>query len=62
MWDLRTFAQFQRSETSPGLLEDFMDGYITLRLSPLAVEHSVVVMTPGSQTRRFSPTLNIMGS
>ena len=47
---------------SPGLFEVFMDGCITLRLSPLAVEHSVVVMNAGSQTRQFSATLDIMGS
>ena len=26
--DLRTLAQFQGSEMSPGLFQDFMDGYI----------------------------------
>ena len=31
---------------SPRLFQDFMNGYI--RLSPLAVEHIVVVMTAGS--------------
>ena len=30
MWDLRTFAQFQEGETSPGLSQDFVDGYIKL--------------------------------
>ena len=28
MWDLITLAQFQVSEMSPGLFQDFMDGYI----------------------------------
>ena len=28
MWDLRTFAEFQGSKMSSGLLQDFMDGYI----------------------------------
>ena len=28
MWDLITLAQFQGSEMSPGLFQDFMDGYI----------------------------------
>ena len=46
----RTLPQFQGSEMSPGLFEDFMDGYI--RLSALAVEHTVVIMAAGSQSRR----------
>ena len=33
----------------------------TLRLYPLVVEHSVVVMTAGSQSR-LNPRLNPMGS
>ena len=41
VWNLRTILQFQKSEISPGL-----------RLLPLAVEHNVVVMTAGSQSRR----------
>ena len=28
MWDLITLAYFQESEMSPGLFQDFMDGYI----------------------------------
>ena len=28
MWDLITLAQFHGSEMSPGLFQDFMDGYI----------------------------------
>ena len=52
VWDLRILAQFQGNKMSPGLFQGFMDGYIkTLRLSPLAVEQSVVVMTAGSQSR-----------
>ena len=47
---LRRLAQCQRIEMSPGLLQDFMDGYI--RLSPLAIEHGVVVMTEGFQSIR----------
>ena len=47
----KTLAQFQGSEMSPGLFQDFMDGYI--RLSALAVEHTFVLMTAGSQSRRF---------
>ena len=27
VWDLRTLAQLQGSEMSPGLFEDFLDGY-----------------------------------
>ena len=27
VWNLRTLAQFQESEISPGLFQDFMDGY-----------------------------------
>ena len=44
---LRTFAEFQGSEMSPGILQDFTNGYI--KLSTLTVEHSVVVITWGSQ-------------
>ena len=33
---IKTLTQFQGSEISPGLFQDFIDGYITL--SPLAVE------------------------
>ena len=40
MWDLRTLAQFQGSEMSPGLFQDFMGIQ-----NPLVVEHSVVVKT-----------------
>ena len=50
MWDLRTIAEFKGSEMSPVLLQDFMDGYI--RLSPLAAEHSVVLMIAGSHSRQ----------
>ena len=50
VWDLRTIAQFQGSEMSPGLFQDFMDWYI--KLSTLAVEHNVVVMIAGSQSRQ----------
>ena len=50
MWDLRTLAQFQGNEMSPGLFQDFLDGYI--RLSTLAVEPSVVVMTAGFHSRK----------
>ena len=28
VWELRTLAQFQGSEMSPGLFQDFMDRYI----------------------------------
>ena len=48
--DLRTFAEFQGSEMSPGILQDFANGYI--KLSTLTVEHSVMVITSGSQLRR----------
>ena len=50
MGDLRTLAQFQGSEVAPGLFQDFMDGY--KRLTPLAFERIVVVMTVGFQSRR----------
>ena len=46
---LKTLAQFQGSEMSLGLFQGFMDTYI--RLSALAVEHSVVVMTGGLQSK-----------
>ena len=39
MWDLRTLIQVQGSGISPGLLQDFMDGYIKfLRLPALLVQ------------------------
>ena len=39
VWDLRTLAQFQTSKMSPGLLQDFMNGYIKfLRLCSLLVQ------------------------
>ena len=47
---LLTLLQSQGSEMSPGFFQDFMDGY--MRLSPLALEHSVVVMTASSQLRQ----------
>ena len=55
MWDLIIFGQFSGSDMSPGLFQDFMDVYIhkTLRLFPLVIQHSVVVM---------STKLNPMGS
>ena len=31
MWDLITLAQFQGSEMSPGLVKDFIDGYVKLK-------------------------------
>ena len=46
MWDLRTLAQFQVSEMSPGLFQDFMGIQ-----NPLVVEHSVVVKTVGFKSR-----------
>ena len=48
VWNLRTLAQFQGSDMSPGLFQDYGWVHKTLRLSPLAVEHSLVVMTAGS--------------
>ena len=58
---MRTLAQFHGSEVSLGLFQDFTDGYIkTLRLSPLALEHSVVVTTAGFQNQD-DPRLNPMG-
>ena len=51
---LITLAQFPGSEMSSGLFQDFMDGvYKTLRLSPLVVEHSIVVVIA-----RLSPVAN----
>ena len=47
MWDLRTLAQFQVSEMSPGLFQDFMGIQ-----NPLVVEHSVVVKTVSFKSRR----------
>ena len=39
---------------SPELFQDFYEWvYKTLRLSPLVVERSVVVMSAGSQSRQF---------
>ena len=47
--DLITLAQFQGSEMSPGLFQGFMEG---CRLSPLVIEHSAVIMSAGSHSRR----------
>ena len=52
-WDLITLAQFQGSEMSPGLFQDFMDGYIKPVDPPLlVVEDSLMVMSASSQSRR----------
>ena len=46
MWDLRTLAQFQVSDMSPRVVLGLYGWvYVTFRLSPLAVEHIVVVVT-----------------
>ena len=52
MWDLRTLVQFQGSEISPGLLHDFMDGYIKfLRLPALLVQLRLPISgTPTQQS------------
>ena len=42
--------QFQGSEMSLGLFQDFLDGYVRFSIS--LVKHTVVVMTTGSQSRR----------
>ena len=51
MWDLKTLAQFQGIEMSPGMFEDFMDGYKKfLRLPPLLVQLRVPIRrTPTQQ-------------
>ena len=36
MWDLITLVQFQGSEMTPGLFQDFMDGYIRLKTLPIS--------------------------
>ena len=38
MWDLRILAQFQESEMSPGLCQEFMDEYIKFFKTPLIME------------------------
>ena len=58
VWDLRTLVQFQGSEMSSELFQDFMDGYV--KLSTLVVELSVVVMTlwlrvPNQDDTRLNP-------
>ena len=50
VWNLRLLAQFLGGEMSPGLFQDFMEGYI--RLSPFTIKHSVLVMTGGFQSRQ----------
>ena len=52
MWSLRTLAQFVTLalEMFSGLFQDFIDWYI--RLTTLAVEHIIVVMTAGAQSRQ----------
>ena len=48
MWNLKTLAQFQGSEIFTGLFQGFM--YWHIRLSTLAVKHSLVIMNSGSQS------------
>ena len=54
MWILRALAQFKGSERSPGLFQDFEDGYIkvegSLSYCMSSVMHGVVVMTVGFQS------------
>ena len=46
VWDLITLAQFQGCEMSPGTIPRLYGWvYKTLRLSPLVVQHSVMVMS-----------------
>ena len=60
-WHLRALAQFQESEMSPELFQDFMNGYMKPEVSPpLPFEHSVVVMTAAPNQDDFR--LNTMGS
>ena len=51
VWDLRTFAQFRDAKCLQGYSKTLWIEYKTLRLFPLAVEHSVVVVTVGSQSK-----------
>ena len=58
VWDLRTLAQFQGSEMSSGLCQDYGWVYKSLRLSSLAVEYSLVVMTADSQSIKIIKIAN----
>ena len=42
MWNLGTLAQFQGSEISPGLLQDFTDGYIKFLRLPTIISSTAV--------------------
>ena len=49
LWHLRTLAQFQGNEMSPGLFKDFMDGYIKdsqdhPRLNPMGSQFSICIL------------------
>ena len=62
MWILRVLAQFKGSEVSPGLLQDFEDGYIKFKTPHhiiLYIEHSVVVMTVCTFLARDIPVRNL---
>ena len=50
MWYLRILGQFE--EISPGLFQNFMDGYRKPYGCPHKGSNSVVVMSAGSQSRR----------
>ena len=51
MWNLRTLAQVEQYKTSSGLFKGSMDGNV--RLTTLAVEHSVVVMTSDFHSKQY---------
>ena len=51
MSDLRTLVQFQGSEMSPGLFQEFMHGSIKYCLFSVTAESIVVVVTVGYQFR-----------
>ena len=42
VWNLGTLAQFQGSEISPGLLQDFTDGYIKFLRLPTIISSTAV--------------------
>ena len=49
VWSVRTLSQFQGSEMSLGLFQDFMDGYIKfLRLPPSLSQPRVPIRGPSS--------------
>ena len=48
MRNSKTVVQFQVSEMSPAVFQDFKDGYKILRVMAFVAKNGIVVMTTGS--------------